>query len=318
MNLRFILTYFMVFCLGLFGVLICARMGKTYRLKYLSYYLYFLITLNIAVLYGDVPENLGLFMVGNSLLITRVGGILAALLGTPMILTAIYMFALLITGMLDRKLGGSFKIGYFIFSGGIFMGQIILTANYFESRHEKLLMIFIGYSMKVFFSIFLMVIIYLFIKSGKISDSDQGRALRIFGILYIAIFLYALAFTLGIKPVSYLPQSLFLFILFAMQLLPLLHWKWFLKRRQAEFIPPGAGGLGEEWNDLAAFLSRTKISQRETEIIRLLLKGKSNKEIEDELFISVHTVRNHVYNIYQKLGVKNRVELVNLIRNSTD
>jgi hypothetical protein len=64
------------------------------------------------------------------------------------------MFALLITGMLDQKLAGPFKIGYFTFSGGTFMGQIILTANYFETRHEKLLMVFIGYSMKVFFSIF--------------------------------------------------------------------------------------------------------------------------------------------------------------------
>ena len=51
------------------------------------------------------------------------------------------------------------------------------------------------------------------------------------------------------------------------------------------------------------------------EIIHLLLKGKSNKEIEDELFISIHTVRNHIYNIYKKFGIKNRVELVNFVRN---
>ena len=57
------------------------------------------------------------------------------------------------------------------------------------------------------------------------------------------------------------------------------------------------------------------LTQKQKEVICLLLEGKSNKEIENELFISIHTVRNHIYNIYKRLGIKNRVELVNLIRN---
>ena len=56
------------------------------------------------------------------------------------------------------------------------------------------------------------------------------------------------------------------------------------------------------------------ISKREQEIIRLLLQGKSNVEIEKELFISVHTVKNHIYNIYQKLHVKNRFQILRLFR----
>lgn len=39
---------------------------------------------------------------------------------------------------------------------------------------------------------------------------------------------------------------------------------------------------------------------------------KSNKEIEALLFISYHTVKNHICNLYQKLGVKHRGELVHL------
>ena len=60
---------------------------------------------------------------------------------------------------------------------------------------------------------------------------------------------------------------------------------------------------------------KSKISKREKEIIFLLLKGKSSKQIEDELFISYGTVRNHVYNIYKKLKVKNRVEFFNIFKN---
>jgi DNA-binding CsgD family transcriptional regulator len=63
------------------------------------------------------------------------------------------------------------------------------------------------------------------------------------------------------------------------------------------------------------YLSKYDISQREKEIVILLIKGKSNKEIEDLLFIAMGTVKNHIYSIYQKIGVKNRVQLINLFKN---
>ncbi len=55
----------------------------------------------------------------------------------------------------------------------------------------------------------------------------------------------------------------------------------------------------------------TDISQREQEIINLLIKGLSNKQIAENLYISQKTVKNHVYHIYQKLGIKNRLQLIN-------
>jgi DNA-binding NarL/FixJ family response regulator len=52
-----------------------------------------------------------------------------------------------------------------------------------------------------------------------------------------------------------------------------------------------------------------KLSLREKEILQLLNKGKLNKEIAAELCISLETVRKHVYHIYRKLGVNNRIEM---------
>ena len=63
------------------------------------------------------------------------------------------------------------------------------------------------------------------------------------------------------------------------------------------------------------YLTKYDISQREKEIVMLLLQGKSNKEIEDVLFIAMGTVKNHIYSIYQKLGVKNRAQLMTLFKN---
>ena len=53
------------------------------------------------------------------------------------------------------------------------------------------------------------------------------------------------------------------------------------------------------------------LSHREKEILEQLSKGLMYKEIAAELFISPETVRKHVYHIYEKLHVTNRVEAVN-------
>jgi DNA-binding NarL/FixJ family response regulator len=53
------------------------------------------------------------------------------------------------------------------------------------------------------------------------------------------------------------------------------------------------------------------LSHRENEILQLLAKGLLYKEIAAHLFISQETVRKHVYHIYEKLHVNNRVEAIN-------
>ncbi|MBC7851253.1 MAG: response regulator transcription factor [Chitinophagaceae bacterium] len=53
------------------------------------------------------------------------------------------------------------------------------------------------------------------------------------------------------------------------------------------------------------------LSNREKEILELLAKGMLYKEIAAKLFISQETVRKHVYHIYEKLHVNNRVEAIN-------
>ncbi len=52
------------------------------------------------------------------------------------------------------------------------------------------------------------------------------------------------------------------------------------------------------------------LSARELEIVRALARGLSNRAIADELYLSVHTVRNHVQRICRRLGLRTRVELV--------
>ena len=55
------------------------------------------------------------------------------------------------------------------------------------------------------------------------------------------------------------------------------------------------------------------LSQRENEILILLLNGLTNAEMARHLFISEHTIKSHIHNIYLKLDVSGRYELLNQV-----
>ncbi len=62
------------------------------------------------------------------------------------------------------------------------------------------------------------------------------------------------------------------------------------------------------------FFLKYEISSREKEIIFRIIRGQTSGIIAQELFISIKTVKNHIYNIYKKLHIKNRIGLINKIR----
>jgi len=68
---------------------------------------------------------------------------------------------------------------------------------------------------------------------------------------------------------------------------------------------------------LHAALQRTReqyaISARETEVFELIIEGLTNKEISDKLYISEHTVKNHITHIFQKMNVSDRMQAMSKI-----
>ncbi len=71
---------------------------------------------------------------------------------------------------------------------------------------------------------------------------------------------------------------------------------------------------GEVTPDLLNFFcSQYNITTREKEVAKLIVAGYKSEKIEKQLHISASTVRKHIYNIYQKTNIKNRVSLINKI-----
>jgi LuxR family transcriptional regulator, positive regulator of biofilm formation len=61
-------------------------------------------------------------------------------------------------------------------------------------------------------------------------------------------------------------------------------------------------------------ISTLNLTRREKQILTLICESATNAAIADELHVSEHTVKSHLYNVYKKIGVKNRLEACNWAR----
>lgn len=77
---------------------------------------------------------------------------------------------------------------------------------------------------------------------------------------------------------------------------------------------------GQQKDERAEKLTITEITEkyeltkREHTILQLLMQGKDNHTICEELSISVNTLKKHILNIYRKLGIRNRVQMFKMIK----
>jgi DNA-binding NarL/FixJ family response regulator len=89
---------------------------------------------------------------------------------------------------------------------------------------------------------------------------------------------------------------------------------------EASFSPGLANKILKEFNNMANQIKSNKVyqynlSKREMDVLKLVVKGYSNAEIGEELFITEHTVKKHLGSILEKLHVKNRHQAANLALN---
>ena len=70
----------------------------------------------------------------------------------------------------------------------------------------------------------------------------------------------------------------------------------------------------EKFLHLEKMCQKYVLSPREKEVLQRILHGLQIIEIADMLFLSEHTVRNHIRKIYRKCKVQNRIELMNIFK----
>ena len=145
----------------------------------------------------------------------------------------------------------------------------------------------------------------LLVNLRNVEPDRQKRIAQTLGLFLLAIGCMEI---LGRLLPSSWYQLVFMAIGLTMNLCFLLNLEKFTVAYYGPLGPSSDPDLSLDW-----ICSEFHLSARERDIIHMILKGKSNKEIEQELFISPHTVKNHVYHIFQKAGIKSRGQLVSLI-----
>jgi DNA-binding CsgD family transcriptional regulator len=318
-SLLFGLVLVISLVLGAAAVSLGIGLQRRYRLAYLSSYLYFQIFITVFGLYGlsgRVIARKILIERGTSYQTVETIGHFFFFLGLPFYILAWYMFLRLCREMAGKSLSRRVTVGYFLTLAGVFIayGTALLMANISAFRDRQYAILSSG-------QVFAAVVIETFmlfsglsylLAKGPAEDHKARRSLRIFGL----IWLVAYGASLVLWPLS--GQSDFLsaahiFVFSLANLLPLLYW-----RAQLEKSYPASSLQQASPAVMERFMARYKITKREEEVIRELCSGKSNREISESLFISLQTVKDHVYRIYQKTDVRNRVQLINLIQGYKD
>lgn len=305
---------FFIFALsvGFLTIYLAYRMNKTYRRRYLPSYLYFLIAFNIMGFLNHIGRYLGVSMLRDSpeetLMLIRY---LFAFLAFPFVALSIYLFFMFANDLLEQKISSLFNRFFAVGWSILFIIQLVLAKNYFETNNDR---IHLSFSQVInFLGIisFLCIPFYILFKTRDIKDMRHKTVARNFSLIYLFCFGISSLITSRLILAYLIPYTvtIMVFSFFVVNLPPLLYLFVALKK-----LSVGGELAAVQDSDLNDFFIVHKISKREQEIIELMLRGMSNADIEKKLFISPHTVKNHIYNIYQKLGVKNRVQISNLIR----
>lgn len=300
---------------GAISIFFSYRLMKQYKNSFTGSFFYYLVFLYIFGTYslagaGILEQLLTRMEVDQKVM--HSASLFAIFLGIPFLALAKFMLLRSVMEFFQKKQSTTFTIIYFLVLSAAFIlyGVYMIRITYFDmGEYQKLIQI-----QRWAFSVFMLIIylvlyIYIFLSTIKMTDLPAKRYIRVFGSWYLAYLILCIA-PLAFSGNYMIFKQLFFLIFLSWHLIPILFMNIYLNRYQKmqDELP-----VDFEYR-FSAFMSEHEISKRESEVIRLICQGLSNQEISETLFISLQTVKDHIHRIFVKTGVKNRVQLTNMIR----
>lgn len=202
--------------------------------------------------------------------------------------------------------------GAALFAGGL----ALICLGLFVLRQDALMRVFARGLVSIVFLGVAGLSLWFFLRAHRAQKEASWRNLRILGAAYSLIFVALTGFIWWYRFSATIPQATYVNVTVGFEILYNLMtvaWIHLFDRTapvpvKTEVQTPRPPAIP----DMDAF----GISGREAEVIHLVCQGLTNQEIADRLFISLKTVKDHNYRIFQKTGVRNRVELAQLVRQS--
>lgn len=312
-----LISYILATGMTALALLTAFRLVQRGKSPYLQTYLYFIGAFLLSEFLNLVILPMVFFIVGprnNSAFLTMQQILLLMLM--PLLALTCYFLVVLLWQIRGRVLPSWFRFSFLAFWAMVFVLLLWITvvamgsgdftaAIRFNRILDRLLSAyFIGLPLAVF-------ALSRWHRRGA-DDELAGRFALFIALPYLIYYL--IPFYSVIYKVFPASRPLPMLVVAFAQPWPSL---WFWRRRLAGAVEPvstAAPLLCLDAAGLERFAEHYGLSRREREILALVVAGKSNKEIEDELFISLNTVKTHLYKIYAKLNVKNRLQVSNKVR----
>jgi DNA-binding CsgD family transcriptional regulator len=287
------------------GIILSSRLRSRYRAEIFSTLLYFqvfIFTFGFYGIWGQVVIKMFLSSLITPDILTRINNI-AILLGLPFLVFAWLMLIRFSGSLSGRKSTNWFVAGFLFFNFSILiaLGYFFIARS--NTRDTTLIIRDYFILMNLVHSFIAAYLIHFPVK-GRSVISEYDRK-----IIAPSIFLIMITQCIPLVLIEYKPWVAVIFI-----------FTFFL----GNVFLPVYFSYGASLASLSAktdkdisfdqFCSRFDISHRESEVVREICNGLSNKEISDKLFISLQTVKDHTHRIYIKTNVKSRVQLINLTK----
>ena len=295
---------------GIIAITFSARILLDKRSAFYKSFLNNLAFFNILIIGGIGLNNIQIYPVfdPNQEIILSSAYLLMA------ILKFLWLFAFLSLNIFvgDRTFPDFFKKLYFLASGSLMTLLSFLYLYGIKRGDLRFFLSGVGILEFVIIGAAMGAVFIPLILSRSLPQCDLRTGVNLFGWIYFFLIFIILASIILSTFFKEADSAVYILInsvdMILFNLIPIIwifrYGKYFGLTRQGEKDEIAAENLFRRFN----------ITDREAEIIRLICEGKSNQDIADQLFISLHTVKDHNTNIFRKVGVKNRVQLLKTFR----
>jgi DNA-binding CsgD family transcriptional regulator len=290
------------------GAIVLSLNYLKYKPRYFKYLIFFDLYFTLVLIFDTL--NLYFLQIVNYYPVGIIIFILAGSFGSAIGMA--YSFGKFVCQYLNREPDNTVTL---VLRSGVILTGSILILLIILTQHRLFPAAIAEHTLFTIISVFLngMMGYYLclmFLNRNKIEQKNEHRSVFILitGIILLPapILINLLVYRVDLKFPSMSPLSYFIFNLWFIYYNRLLHGP------PAEFTGSGGGNAKKLLLPSPELIREYNITERELEVLQLILEGCNNNTIGKKLFISTNTVHNHIYNIFRKLGVKNRYELIRI------
>ena len=303
-----------VLCLGLTAatVLVSRQLLSTYASEFLRHHFYYLAAVHAFAFYGlwgQVLTRGVLAAVDTDAAVVHVVAVFVPVLGVPFLFVSWAMLVNMAGSMFGRTIEPKWHSAHVVVFGLLLLGAWAAIARMQAEPASPLDVLgvieaaaMIGIEL-LYFSAFLILVL----RFRVVAEGDKRRVLLVFsGLLCGAFVARSLLAALVLADVRLGAVAL---LAFHGSNLPALLYL----RGNADRVFPPVKAEHATKQGIEHVLDHFGVTKRERQIVQKICLGKTNKQIAEELFISLQTVKDHTHRIYSKIGVNSRMQLVQMM-----